>query len=155
MPSWHWRRMSLAPVPAARARPTSVFPPPASPSSSSGCSSTTARWTAIASWRSARYPWAARASLAAPTDSSASVTLSSMLVRRRDSPRGSKRVFDRPAGQHPRQGALVLARGVGVRRRPGAVRGALGGLGDVLVRELLAPERILRGRRPERDRAHV
>ena len=42
MPSWHWSRIRREPVAPASAFATSVLPTPASPSSSSGCSSVAA-----------------------------------------------------------------------------------------------------------------
>src|SRR2546422_3432716 len=61
---------------AARVRPTSVFPTPASPSISSGRSSVRERYTAVARSRSATYRSAAKAAWTESIDSSlrASIT---------------------------------------------------------------------------------
>src|SRR5664279_1104613 len=165
MPSWHCSRISRAPSAADRARATSVLPTPASPSSSSGDCSTTARLTASASGRSARYPWVA---IAAPADCTESIsvgagltassggitsgTISSACSQPRPLAGG---VLKRATAHHPCQVALVIRARVEVGGWVGPVRRQLGRLGDVLRRELLAPQRILDRGRPQRNRGHV
>src|SRR5207253_1944648 len=74
-------------------RPTSVFPTPASPSTSSGRSSVRERYTAVARSRSATYRWAAKAAWTESIDASGCVPITCNLLEARPlADAGRKRV---------------------------------------------------------------
>src|SRR5438093_4835389 len=78
---------------AASVRPTSVFPTPASPSTSSGRSSVRERYTAVARSRSATYRWAAKAAWTESIDASRCVPITCNLLDARPlADAGRKRV---------------------------------------------------------------
>ena len=106
-------RRSRPPAPRA----TSVLPTPASPSSSSGCSSATARKTASGQ--------RAVGEVALPAERLAD-RVDGDVAARRSARQAAAGLLQRAAREHPRQVALVVRRGVEVGRRVGALGGVLG-----------------------------